>query len=44
MSWNPGGEHRDVFPMFGADDWPLRLASVEVTYGGFDLRREIRPQ
>ncbi|MBW3613574.1 MAG: haloacid dehalogenase, partial [Chloroflexi bacterium] len=30
-----GGEHRDVFPMFGADDWPLRLPSVEATYGGF---------
>lgn len=30
-----GGEHRDVFPMFGADDWPLRMASVEGAYGGF---------
>ena len=30
-----GGEHRDVFPIFGADDWPLRIASVEATYGGF---------
>ena len=30
-----GGEHRDVFPMFSADDWPLRLPSVEATYGGF---------
>lgn len=30
-----GGEHRDVFPIFGADDWPLRLASVEAAYGGF---------
>ena len=30
-----GGEHRDVFPMFGAEDWPLRIASVEATYGGF---------
>ena len=29
------GEHRDVFPMFGADDWPTRLASVEASYGGF---------
>ena len=30
-----GGEHRDVFPMFGADDWQLRMASVEGAYGGF---------
>ena len=30
-----GGEHRDVFPMFGADDWQLRLPAVEATYGGF---------
>lgn len=30
-----GGEHRDVFGIFGADDWPLRLASVETAYGGF---------
>lgn len=30
-----GGEHRDVFPIFGADDWQLRLASVEGAYGGF---------
>ncbi len=30
-----GGEHRDVFPIFGADDWPLRMASVEGAYGGF---------
>jgi len=30
-----GGEHRDVFPIFDADDWPLRLASVEQAYGGF---------
>ena len=30
-----GGEHRDVFPIFGADDWPLRIASVEAAYGGF---------
>ncbi len=29
------GEHRDVFPIFGADDWPLRMASVEGAYGGF---------
>lgn len=30
-----GGEHRDVFAIFGADDWPLRLESVETAYGGF---------
>lgn len=29
------GEHRDVFSIFGADDWPLRMASVEGAYGGF---------
>ena len=30
-----GGEHRDVFPIFGADDWELRLPAVERAYGGF---------
>ena len=30
-----GGEHRDVFPIFGAADWQLRMASVEGAYGGF---------
>ena len=30
-----GGEHRDVFPIFGADDWQLRMTSVEGAYGGF---------
>jgi HAD superfamily hydrolase (TIGR01549 family) len=30
-----GGEHRDVFPMFDADDWQLRLPAVEAIYGGF---------
>lgn len=30
-----GGEHRDVFPIFGADDWQLRLPSVEHRYAGF---------
>jgi HAD superfamily hydrolase (TIGR01549 family) len=30
-----GGEHRDVFPIFGADDWQLRQLAVEGTYGGF---------
>jgi HAD superfamily hydrolase (TIGR01662 family) len=30
-----GGEHRDVFAIFGADDWELRLPAVERAYGGF---------
>lgn len=30
-----GGEHRDVFPIFGADDWELRLPAIERAYGGF---------
>jgi HAD superfamily hydrolase (TIGR01549 family) len=30
-----GGEHRDVFPIFDADDWQLRLPAVERAYGGF---------
>ena len=30
-----GGEHRDVFPIFGADDWQPRLVAVERAYGGF---------
>lgn len=30
-----GGEHRDVFGVFGADDWQLRHAQVEQEYGGF---------
>ena len=30
-----GGEHRDVFPIFGAHDWQLRLPAVERAYGGF---------
>jgi HAD superfamily hydrolase (TIGR01662 family) len=30
-----GGEHSDVFPIFGADDWQLRREAVETTYGGF---------
>jgi HAD superfamily hydrolase (TIGR01549 family) len=30
-----GGEHRDVFPIFAADDWQLRMPAVEVAYGGF---------
>ena len=30
-----GEEYRDVFPVFGVDDWQLRLAAVEAVYGGF---------
>lgn len=30
-----GQEHQAVFPLFDADDWQLRLASVERAYGGF---------
>lgn len=30
-----GGEHRDVFPIFGVDDWRQRLPAVERAYGGF---------
>jgi HAD superfamily hydrolase (TIGR01549 family) len=30
-----GGEHRDVFPMFDAEDWQLRMDAVEGAYGGF---------
>ena len=30
-----GGEHRDVFDIFGVDDWQLRMAAVEGAYGGF---------
>jgi HAD superfamily hydrolase (TIGR01549 family) len=30
-----GGEHRDVFGVFGADDWQLRMPAVEAAYGGF---------
>ena len=30
-----GGEHRDVFPIFGADDWERRLPAIERAYGGF---------
>jgi HAD superfamily hydrolase (TIGR01549 family) len=30
-----GGEHAEVFPLFGADDWQLRLPAVEARYGGF---------
>lgn len=30
-----GGEHRDAFAIFGADDWQLRAPAVEGAYGGF---------
>lgn len=30
-----GGEHRDVFPIFGADDWPAHMPAIEAAYGGF---------
>ena len=30
-----GGDHRDVFPIFGADDWRGHLPAVERAYGGF---------
>lgn len=30
-----GEEYRDVFAIFGVDDWQLRLAAVEAAYGGF---------
>jgi HAD superfamily hydrolase (TIGR01549 family) len=30
-----GHDHQAVFPIFEADDWQLRLESVERVYGGF---------
>ncbi|HET6650984.1 MAG TPA: HAD family hydrolase [Candidatus Limnocylindria bacterium] len=30
-----GGQHRDVFPIFGVDDWEGRLPAIEAAYGGF---------
>ena len=30
-----GGDHRDVFTIFGADDWHDRIPEVEAAYGGF---------
>jgi HAD superfamily hydrolase (TIGR01549 family) len=30
-----GGDYRDVFGVFGADDWQLRLPSVDAAYGSF---------
>lgn len=41
-----GGDHREVFAMFGADDWQLRAPSVEAALGGFgveDLYEDARP-
>ena len=32
-----GGEHQAVFPIFQAEDWQLRLESVERAYGGFSV-------
>ena len=29
------GEHRDIFQIFGVDDWRTRVAAVEASYGGF---------
>lgn len=29
------GEHRDIFEIFGIDDWRTRVAAVEAGYGGF---------
>ena len=29
------GEHRDIFQIFGIDDWRARVAAVEASYGGF---------
>ena len=29
------GEHRDVFDIFGVEDWQLRMTAVEGAYGGF---------
>ena len=30
-----GLEHRAVFDLFGVDDWPMRIESVESVHGGF---------
>ena len=32
-----GGEHHDVFPIVGADDWRERMPAVERAYGGFGV-------
>jgi len=29
------GEHRDIFGVFGVEDWPMRVDAVESVYGGF---------
>jgi HAD superfamily hydrolase (TIGR01662 family) len=33
-----GDEHQAVFAMFGFDDWPLRVASVEQAHGGLQAQ------
>jgi HAD superfamily hydrolase (TIGR01549 family) len=41
-----GGDHRDVFPIFGADDWHDRIPQVEAAYRGFradDLYPDAQP-
>jgi len=41
-----GGDHREVFPLLGADDWQLRVDSVEAALGGFasgDLYLDAKP-
>ena len=30
-----GGQHVDVFDVFGVDDWRARMPAVEAAYGGF---------
>jgi HAD superfamily hydrolase (TIGR01549 family) len=29
------GEHRDIFQIFGVEDWPMRIEAVESLYRGF---------
>jgi HAD superfamily hydrolase (TIGR01549 family) len=41
-----GGQHREVFDVFGVDDWESRWSAVEVAYGGFradDLYPDVIP-
>lgn len=41
-----GGDHREVFPLLGADDWQLRVDSVEAVLNGFapgDLYPDAQP-
>ena len=37
-----GEEHRAVFDVFGADDWPMRVEAVESVHGGF-LAEDLYP-